>query len=54
MDDIFDQCELSAYYIQSRYPEEISAAGSTITEDLAAGVLDKTEQTITWVLSIQQ
>jgi HEPN domain-containing protein len=43
--------ELSAYYIQSRYPEEIKAAGSTISPGLAEEVLDKTEQTIPWVLS---
>jgi HEPN domain-containing protein len=46
--------ELSAYYIQSRYPEEIAAAGSMITEELAGKVFGKTEQTITWVLSILQ
>lgn len=46
--------ELSAYYIQSRYPEEIRAAGSTITQELAQEVLGKTEQTIEWVLSILQ
>lgn len=46
--------ELSAYYIQSRYPEEIEATGSTITQELAGNVLGKTEKTITWVLSILQ
>lgn len=46
--------ELSAYYIQSRYPEEIRAAGSTITQELAQEVLGKTERTIEWVLSILQ
>jgi len=46
--------ELSAYYIQSRYPEEIRTAGSTITRELAGNVLAQTEQTITWVLSILQ
>lgn len=44
--------ELSAYYIQSRYPEEIKAAGSTITRGLADDVMKNTEQTIRWVLSI--
>lgn len=44
--------ELSGYYIQSRYPEEIRAAGSTISEELAGKVLARTEQMITWVLSI--
>ena len=46
--------ELSAYYIQSRYPEEIRAAGSTVTQGLAEEVLDKTEQAIKWILSIPQ
>ena len=46
--------ELSAYYIQSRYPEEIRAAGPTITQELAQQVLGKTEQTIEWVLSTPQ
>lgn len=44
--------ELSAYYIQSRYPEEIQAAGSTITQELAKEVLHKTEQSIKWILSM--
>jgi HEPN domain-containing protein len=44
--------ELSAYYIQSRYPEEIKAVGSTITRGIADEVLKKTEQTISWVLSM--
>jgi HEPN domain-containing protein len=44
--------ELSAYYIQSRYPEEIEPTGSRITQELAGNVLGKTEQTITWVLSM--
>ena len=46
--------ELSGYYIQSRYPEEIRVEGSTITQGLASKVLGKTEQTMTWVLSIPQ
>ena len=44
--------ELSGYYIQSRYPEEIRAEASTMTQELASRVLDKTERTITWVVSI--
>ncbi len=45
---------LSGYYIQSRYPEEIRAAGATITRELAREVLSKTEQTVKCVLSILQ
>lgn len=44
--------ELSAYYIQSRYPEEIKAAGATITRELAGEVLEKTEHIVPWVLSM--
>ena len=44
--------ELSSYYIQSRYPEEMKAMGSAVSQELAREVLGKTEQTITWVLSI--
>ena len=44
--------QLSAYYIQSRYPEEIEATGSTLTQELAEEVLDGAEQTISWILSM--
>ena len=44
--------ELSAYYIQSRYPEEIKAVGSAITRGLADEVLHNTEKTTQWVLSM--
>ena len=44
--------ELSAYYIQSRYPEEIKAAGATIARAVADEALKKTEQIIPWILSM--
>ena len=44
--------ELSGYYIQSRYPEEIKAAGSAVSQELADDVHGKTEQTVQWVLSM--
>ena len=44
--------ELSAYYIQSRYPEEIKAAGATITRDIADEAMKKTEKILPWVLSM--
>ena len=44
--------ELSAYYIQSRYPEEIKAAGPSISRKLAEEVLSKTQKVIPWVLSM--
>jgi HEPN domain-containing protein len=46
--------KLSGYYVQSRYPEEIKAAGATITQELARDVLGKTEQTVKCVLSTLQ
>jgi HEPN domain-containing protein len=46
--------ELSAYYIQSRYPEEIQVTGSAITQELAEEILGKTEQSIRWILSMLQ
>jgi HEPN domain-containing protein len=46
--------ELSGYYIQTRYPEEIRTAGATITRELAQAALGKTEETVTWVLSTLQ
>jgi HEPN domain-containing protein len=46
--------KLSGYYIKSRYPEGIRAAGAAITQALAREVLAKTEQTVKWVLSILQ
>jgi len=44
--------QLSGYYIQSRYPEGIEAAGSAITQELAREVLGKTKEIAEWVLSI--
>jgi HEPN domain-containing protein len=46
--------ELSGYYIQTRYPEEIRATGAAITKELAQGTLGRTEQMVKWVLSMLQ
>ena len=46
--------ELSAYYIQSRYPEEIKEMYSTITRESAAEILKKTEETIQWLFSMPE
>jgi HEPN domain-containing protein len=43
--------ELTAYYIQSRYPEEIRRLGSTIRREVAEETLKKTEVEIQWLLS---
>lgn len=45
--------ELSAYYIQSRYPEEIGIGDSSISRELAEDVMKNTEQVVRWVLSIR-
>lgn len=44
--------ELSGYYIQSRYPEELTGEGEALSEELARRILGETERTVTWVLSI--
>lgn len=45
--------ELSNYYIQSRYPEEIPALAAKIAESQALGILDQTEETVQWLLSMR-
>jgi HEPN domain-containing protein len=45
--------ELSSYYIQSRYPEEIASFAAGISEAQARGVFDRTEETVRWLLSIR-
>lgn len=44
--------ELSAYYIQSRYPEEISDLASQVKEDEARRVLSQTEEIVQWLNSM--
>ncbi len=44
--------ELSAYYIQTRYPEETSDLASQVTEGEARRVLDHTEETVRWLNSM--
>lgn len=44
--------ELSNYYIQTRYPEEITALGSRISEQQARQIFEKTEELVQWLLSI--
>ena len=45
--------DLSAYYIQTRYPEEIPALASKVTKQQARRVILKVEETIAWLRSIQ-
>jgi HEPN domain-containing protein len=44
--------ELSAYYLQTRYPEEISDLGSQVKENEARRVLDQTEEIVRWLSSM--
>lgn len=45
--------ELSAYYIQTRYPEEIADLSSQIKKSAAQEILIKTEEVILWLLSMK-
>lgn len=43
--------ELSAYYIQTRYPEEIKSLTAAVNRSIAEEVLGKTKELTTWLLS---
>ena len=43
--------ELSAYYVQTRYPEEIATIGKSITSSMSDEVLSKTERAMEWLFS---
>jgi HEPN domain-containing protein len=45
--------ELSAYYIQTRYPEEISDMGSEVKEGIAREILIKTKEVVIWLSSMR-
>src|SRR5690349_1646859 len=42
--------ELSAYYIQTRYPEEIESLAGAIDASMAEQILKRTEEMATWLL----
>ncbi|MHB9027201.1 MAG: HEPN domain-containing protein [Candidatus Latescibacterota bacterium] len=44
--------ELSTYYIQTRYPEEIRAMGSILTREFTTEYFQKTEETLQWLFSM--
>jgi len=55
--ELSDECrrfleELTAYYIQSRYPEEIRRMGASIRREQAEQTLRQTEGEIQWLLSM--
>lgn len=40
---------LSFYYIETRYPEEVSKLASEIGDDVASAVLDETKEFVSWL-----
>ena len=44
--------KLSAYYIQSRYPEEIAELSQGLSPETAREVLSQTEEALKWLSSI--
>jgi len=44
--------DLSGYYIQTRYPEEIEKASRGISHETALDILNKTEATTQWLSSM--
>jgi HEPN domain-containing protein len=44
--------ELSGYYIQTRYPEEIESLAQTLDREIAQDALDKTGEVIEWLFSM--
>jgi len=46
--------ELTAYYIESRYPEEMEILGERATREIASDTLRKTEETFRWLESARR
>jgi len=44
--------ELSVFYIQTRYPEELESLATAATRGKADATLRKTEDTVKWLLSM--
>lgn len=44
--------ELSIYYIQTRYPEEMPALSERIAESQSLDILHQSEETLEWLLSM--
>jgi len=49
--DFFD--ELTAYYLNNRYPDYISKLSSQIDETEASDILAKTREVFTWLLTLK-
>jgi HEPN domain-containing protein len=46
--------ELTAYYIESRYPEEMESLAEQATREIASDTLRKTEETFRWLHSARR
>ncbi|MHB1158269.1 MAG: HEPN domain-containing protein [Phycisphaerales bacterium] len=44
--------QLSEYYIQSRYPDDIARMGKGVTHELARNAMDRTEVLLQWLQSM--
>ncbi len=44
--------ELSGYYIQTRYPQEIESLAQTLDREIAQDALDKTGEVLEWLFSM--
>jgi len=44
--------ELSSYYVQTRYPEEVPALAEKVPEDLTSRILRNSEEMVQWLNSI--
>jgi HEPN domain-containing protein len=44
--------ELSSYYTQTRYPEEIPALSAKITKEESQQIIEQTKDIVQWILSI--
>ena len=45
--------ELSAYYVQTRYPDEVPVGGGKLTRRESGEVVKKTQEVIRWIESTQ-
>ena len=45
--------QLSAYYVQTRYPEELTSPDTSVTRGIAVEALQKTEEIQKWLFSMR-
>ena len=44
--------ELSGYYMQSQYPDDISAISASVSKEQAVRILDESEGIVQWLSSM--